>query len=404
MSDLFGDLVRQRAGVRGRAEPVAGIQPSVLRWARESRGYSVEEAAIHIKRSADEIMAWESGEAAPTYAQLEKLAYTVYKRPLAVFFLPAPPAEPNVKQEFRTLPDSELDQLLPDTLYQLRLARAFQLSLRELNDGVNPAQRKVFRDIDFPSGINPQEAASSLREYLRISLDTQISWASDDDALKAWRNAVEETGVFVFKHAFKQKSISSFCLVEDEFPLIYLNNSTTKTRQIFSLFHELAHLLLHVNSISMVNDAYIEALPRKQKRIEQFCNAFTAEFLVPSDDFSEQIKRVHSFEDETVKGLAKRYYVSREAVLRRLLDLGLVTRDYYMAQAKRWADEKKSGGTGGDYFATQASYLGEHYMQLVFGKHYQGKLTLEQVAEYLGVKTKSVADLEMLLLRKGAPA
>jgi len=349
-------------------------------------------------------MAWESGEAAPTYAQLEKLAYTVYKRPLAVFFLPAPPAEPSVKKEFRTLPDSELDQLSPDTLYQLRLARAFQLSLRELNDGVNPAQRKVFRDVDFSTSMNPQEAASSLREYLRISLDTQISWASNDDALKSWRNAVEETGVFVFKHAFKQKSISSFCLVEDEFPLIYLNNSTTKTRQIFSLFHELAHLLLHLNSLSMLNTAYIESLPRKEKRIEQFCNAFTAELLIPGDDFSEQAGLVGSFGDETVKGLAKRYHVSRETVLRRALDRGLVTREHYMAKARQWAGERKSGGTGGNYFATQASYLGEHYMQLVFGKHYQGRLTVEQVAEYLGVKTKSVADLEMLMLRKGAPA
>jgi len=403
MSDLFGDLLGQRAGVRGRAEPVTGIQPSVLRWARESQGYSLEEAADHIKRTPDEIMAWESGEAAPTYAQLEKLAYTVYKRPLAVFFLPAPPAEPSVKQEFRTLPDSELDQLWPDTLYQLRLARAFQLSLRELNDGVNPAQRKVFRDVNFSAGMNPQEAAFKLREYLGIPLNIQISWESDEDALKAWRNTVEETGVSVFKHAFKQKSISSFCLVEDEFPLIYLNNSTTKTRQIFSLFHELAHLLLHLNSLSMFNRAYIESLPRKEKRIEQFCNAFTAEFLIPADDFSEQIESVGSFEEETVKGLAKRYYVSREAVLRRLLDLGLVTRDYYMAQAKRWADEKKGGGKGGNPSATQASYLGEHYMQLVFGKHYQGRLTLEQVAEYLGVKTKSVADLEIAMLRKGAP-
>ncbi len=70
---------------------------------------------------------------------------------------------------------------------------------------------------------------------------------SDTIALKQWRQAVEDCGVFVFKAAFKQKDISGFCLMDESLPVIYLNNSTTKTRQIFSLLHELAHLLLSIN-------------------------------------------------------------------------------------------------------------------------------------------------------------
>ena len=72
---------------------------------------------MHLKRDPDEILAWEKGKSAPTYAQLEKLAYSLYKRPLAVFFLPVPPPEPDIKQEFRTLPDFEIDQLAADTLH-----------------------------------------------------------------------------------------------------------------------------------------------------------------------------------------------------------------------------------------------------------------------------------------------
>jgi hypothetical protein len=43
-----------------------------------------------LKRKPEEVEAWEAGESAPTYPQLEKLAYQIYKRPLAVFFLPTP--------------------------------------------------------------------------------------------------------------------------------------------------------------------------------------------------------------------------------------------------------------------------------------------------------------------------
>ncbi len=73
-----------------RYESVVGIQPSVLRWARESLGLHISDVAGKLKRSLDEIVSWEEGRAAPTYPQLEKLAYQVYKRPLAVFFLTQP--------------------------------------------------------------------------------------------------------------------------------------------------------------------------------------------------------------------------------------------------------------------------------------------------------------------------
>jgi len=384
--------------------PVAGIQPTVLRWARESQGYSVEDVALHLKRDSAEIIAWESGETAPTYAQLEILAYSLYKRPLAVFFLPAPPTEPSLKHEFRTLPDIELDQLAADTRYQLRVAHAFQLSLKELNDGVNPSARKIFRDIAVATTADVRKVALRVREYIGIPLATQSSWTSDENALKAWRNAVEDIGVFVFKHAFKQKAVSGFCLADSEFPIIYLNNSTSKTRQIFSLFHELAHLLLRINAISKFDQSYIDQLPQKEKRIERFCNALAAEFLVPSDDFLTQIGSVKRIDEESIQNLARRYWVSREAVLRRFLDRRMIEQTYYDAKTKQWMAESGDGGSGGNYYATQATYLGENYLRLVFGKHYQGKLSIEQVADYLGVRTKSVAGLEALMLQKAVSA
>lgn len=385
--------------------PVAGIQPSVLRWARESQGYSIDDVAQHLKREPAEIEAWEKpGPAAPTYAQLEDLAYKLYKRPLAVFFLPGPPVEPSVKKEFRSLPEFELDQLAADTRFQVRIAHAYQISLRELNEDVNSAARKIFKDIRLSAADSVDYAASSIRSYLGITLKAQSAWKTSDEALKAWRNAVEETGIYVFKHSFKQKSISGFCLADDEFPVIYLNNSTARTRQIFSLFHELAHLLLRVNAISKFDRAYVDQLPQKEKRIEQFCNALAAEFLVPSEDFSAQLRLVGQINDRSVAALALRYHVSREAILRRMLDRGLVEAAYYETKAKQWADEFDSAGEGGDYYATQSIYLGDRYLRLVFGKHYQGRLSLEQVADYLGVRTKSVAGLEAIMLRKTVAA
>lgn len=382
------------------SSPVVGIQPSTLRWARESQGLSPDEVAHTLKRESSEILAWEAGESAPTYSQLEDLAYRLYRRPLAVFFLPAHPSEPSLKSEFRTLPDLTLDQLTADTRYQLRTARSLQICLGELNGGVNPADRKIFREVGVSSQDNMQESASRIRRFMGISLPIQIGWRSIDEALRVWRNTIEEVGIFVFKHTFKQKSVSGFCLLDPEFPLIYLNNSTSKSRQIFSLFHELAHLLVKVNAISMFDDSLVEELPPARKKIEVFCNALAAEILIPTEDFTEQIGKAIRVDDDIVQRLAKRYRVSREAVLRRALDRGLVDRAFYEERASQWSDEAKRGGSRGNYYSTQASYLGEKYLRLVFTKHYQGHLTTEQVAEYLGVRTKSVAGLEKLMYQR----
>ncbi|HWO00975.1 MAG TPA: XRE family transcriptional regulator [Blastocatellia bacterium] len=381
------------------SKKLEGVQGSVLRWARESQGYSLADVATRLKRDPNEIAAWESGESTPTYVQLETLAYSIYKRPLAVFFWPEPPLEPTPEREFRTLPDFDLDNLRADTRYQIRLAHAFQLSLNELTDGKNQAEHLIFRDSQLTPNGNIREPAARVREYLGVPLEVQTEWRNSEVALKHWRDAVEDKGVFVFKHAFKQKEISGFCLFDSEFPIIYLSNSTTKTRQVFSLFHELAHLLLHINGISKFDPSYITELPPRERRMEQFSNMFAAELLIPSDDFDVQIQRVVRLDERSIQSLANRYSVSREAVLRRVLDKGLVTKSDYEEKAAEWAAQVEEEGSGGNYYATQATYLGNRYLRLVFGKYYQGKLSLEQVAEYLGVKTKSVAGLEELAVR-----
>src|SRR2546427_5395405 len=115
------------------ANQVAGINPNVLVWARERSGHSIEDVAASFKKDAKEIESWERGETAPTYVQLEKLAYVLYKRPLALFFFPDVPAEENPEKSFRTLPDSEIEDLAPDTHHKIREARAMQISLAELS-------------------------------------------------------------------------------------------------------------------------------------------------------------------------------------------------------------------------------------------------------------------------------
>ena len=367
-----------------KAEPVVGVQPSVIRWARESMGMSIEDVAHKLKKSSEEVVAWESeGGVSPTYSQLENLAYKVFKRPLAVFFLPAPPDEIPPVREFRTLPDTDLQTLHADTYLQVRKAHAYQLTLKEIFDGSNPSGRQIWKQAPLSMQLSVEAQALTVRKALGISLEDQLAWKSDELALKRWREAVEAQGIFVFKAPFKQKDISGFCLLDTDLPLIYLNNSTTKTRQIFSLLHELAHLLINVSGISKFETSYVNRLPMAERKIEQFCNKVAAEILIPSADFIQQIAGflgdAELVQDHLYANLANRYGVSREAVLRRLLDMGRVSQAFYEQKAKFWASQKKAAG-GGDWYASQNTYLSERFAREVIGRHYRNQISVNHAA------------------------
>jgi len=50
------------------------LNPQVLQWARSTLGLSRQDVALRLKKSEDEIRAWEEGSDSPTYSQLENLA------------------------------------------------------------------------------------------------------------------------------------------------------------------------------------------------------------------------------------------------------------------------------------------------------------------------------------------
>jgi Zn-dependent peptidase ImmA (M78 family) len=98
--------------------------------------------------------------------------------------------------------------------------------------------------------------------------------------------------------------------------------------------------------------------------------------------------------------------VSREVVLRKCLDRGLIDQSYYEDRRRVWIDEAKGrrrGSTPGPcYYPTRAAYLGDTYLNLVFGKYYQKQFSKGQLAEYLGVKVDHIAGLEARFLGRGS--
>src|SRR6185312_16658828 len=332
------------------------VTPALITWARSRAGVSLADASQTFRK----IESWEQGLSSPTYPQLEQLADT-FKVPIAVFFFPEPPAVPNIGETFRTLPDAEFEQIPGKIRLLLRKAKALQLNLMELTGGRNPSSRLITRDVVFATGMNLREMADQVREYLQVPLDEQLGWPDDETALKRWRDTFFDAGIYVFKDAFRVDEFSGFCLYDEIFPLIYVNNSSAKTRQMFTLFHELAHLLFHTSGIDTIHDAFISTLASEARRIEILCNRFSAEFLLPESAFSNAVRGLAA-DETTAERIATSFHVSREVVFRRFLDRGMIDQQTYNQAAARWAEQRQGPGAGGDYYWTKLSYLGRDYV------------------------------------------
>ncbi len=369
------------------------IVPAVLTWARQRAGYSLEATAIEFSA----IAAWENGEAAPTYPQLEKLA-DKFKIPVAVFFFPDPPNLPSVEQSFRTLGSEQFDRIPPRIRLLIRKAQAFQTGLIELNSGHNPVSRLITRELSFHPTDNTATVAAQLRDYLEVPLQEQLQWKDTDTALQRWRLALAKAGVYVFKDAFRNDEFSGFCLYDEEFPLIYVNNSMAKTRQIFTYFHELSHLLFHTSGIDLLDQEYIGALPPDHRHIEMLCNQLAAQFLVPDSEFDERISK-QEVSEEVAEHLADLFCVSRELIYRKFVDRNLITEETYNSATRRWASQSRSGG-GGDYYNNKIAYLGMSYISLVFERYYQKKIDEDELADYLDVKPRNVTKLEEYFVQR----
>jgi len=377
-------------------EKITAVNSSVIKWAREVSHYSISDVSEYLDKDPKIILDWESGVDYPTYAQLEKLS-ELYRKPLAVFFFPDVPKIQSLKASCRTLPESAYSKLSFKIIRKMNEARAMQLNLCELHNNVNPAKVNITKLVT-PKNFN--DLLVSIRNILGVSLQEQKRNRKIDDAFEMWRERFVMNGVYVFKDAFRDDSISGFCLYDNEFPVIYINNSMSFARQIFTLFHELYHLISHTSGIDKIDDDYFSDLNGGRLNIERDCNKFAGAFLVPPDDLLNEVKGKY-IDDDLVNKLAILYKVSRDVISRSLLNLGLITNEEYeekhaeyVLDALRAKDIKKEK-SGGDSYYTKISYLGYGYLHLVFDKYRKNQIDIYQLSEYTKTKVEHLPKLEM---------
>ncbi len=356
------------------------VNPAVLRWARETAGYSVEEAG---DRTADArtLEDWESGKSRPTWAAVVKLA-KLYKRPVAAMLLERPPAEPPLPPDFRRLPEAS-KKLTPKAHFAIRTARWLAGAAAALERQLDRAA--PFHGPNVRPSNSPEQLAERRRNSLGISLDEQTQWQNSGEAFRQWRSAVESQNVLVFQASMPVEEVRGFSLFESGKAVIVLNQSDAVNARIFTLFHEYCHLLLAKPGICLPEEGNLA----DSRQIETFCNRFAAALLIPRDDMAERLQSDVPLE-RAVAALAARYRVSRAAVLGRMRGADAITEQLYRrAMARLTSKGPAPRRPGGGARPPAARVLGERgrtFVSLVVDALNRDLITANDASAYLGIK------------------
>ncbi len=377
----------------------ARVTPSVMKWARESAKLDPATAAKKIGRSEDEIVQWERGEKMPSFAQARK-ASEVYRRSLAVFYLPEPPYEFDSLKDFRQLPQETSRVWSPELALLIRQVHAKQEWLREylIEEGIENGPFIGLASLQTPAA----ELAVTIRKTLELPLKKQMACGSPREALNLWIDHAEYCGISICRQGgIESEEARGFILTDKYAPFIYINSNDSYAGRLFTLVHELVHLWLNQPGISNLGD--LRRLRSEEARIERYCNRVAADTLVDKSLMVGYWADRNTDEDlrDQISGVAKKFAVSAEVIARRLLDMNKITEIDYISlrrfYGEQWAEKRrrqKAQAKGPPYALRMALANGHQFARTVMGAYKLGRISGRDASNLLHVKVNNIPRLE----------
>lgn len=208
----------------------------------------------------------------------------------------------------------------------------------------------------------------------------QKAWKSPSVAFETWRSAVGHIGVTVVQFSMGLDACRGFSIWDERSPLVAVNTAWPDEARIFTLFHEVGHLLTRTDSAC----ATAPMAPQAGDPTERWCETFAAAVLIPSAALS-QVTKVESL--SVLSRVAREMKVSLRAMALRLISLRKASWPLYQnipasAEAKRRGG---AGGTGRNRAEIRADEFGRRTTDLFVAAVQRDVISRSQALDYLDI-------------------
>lgn len=329
------------------ATRIENINSEIINWAITRAGNSLEEFYV----DNPDVLDWIEGNKKPTIKQLENFTHKVHV-PFGYMFMNKPPKEEIPIPFFRT-------GTTPRDKVSLNVYHTIQIIKDRQNWLTNYLKESDYPDLSFVGKYNVNTEYKEIANDIRKTLKLPVNWASK---LGTWEQAldyltlqIEEIGIIInfngivgnnTRRKISVEECRGFVLVNNKAPFLFINSADAKAAQMFTLLHEVAHIWLG-ESAGFDNKHMLPA----DDPTELLCDKVAAEFLVPEVFFREKWKS-----SQNIKHLSRIFKVSPIVIVRRALDLDLITKpsffEFYNNYIAEFKNKKENQSSGGNFYAT----------------------------------------------------
>ena len=365
-----------------------------IAWCCEDSGITISQLASETGISELTLEKAMSGERGLTFNQLKKVSDFFGRGILFFMESGAVNLEAVHTPAFRTIANQKpkISAKLRALIERAERQRDIYL---DLIDETGSDEAVTFLPPSIPKA--PKDAAHLVRKWLELN---------KEHTFDQFRAAVERKGILVFRsngysgqwQIAKENPVLGFSLYDKKCPLILVKKQFVETLQTFTLMHELGHILMHRTS-SIDDDSDLH----HSSGSEREANEFAGLVLVPDEFLNEinvHLKPDHPQEyDEWLSVFRKRWGVSGEVILRRLLDAGRLSSDEYWSY-RQWRGslklvEPEGKGTRAYRFREPKNIFGDGFVKVVLDSLSSKNITLSKASSYLdGIKVKDIHNLK----------
>ena len=364
------------------------VVPQVLSWLRTSAGWEIEEAAKRLGTSAEVVKDFESGKRNPTLKQLHTLS-EIYKRPIASFFLSKPKQERPMPKDYRFLPN-KTNIFDRKTILAIRRTRSLQNLSKELSLNINYATKTEIKKAKLTD--NSELIASEYRKILNLDIEKQRRFRDAYKMLGHLRDVLEDRNILVFQFSMPIEDARGFALADETPNIIVINSKDSIEARLFTLMHELAHIILGETVIDLPEESLVV-----RSNIEAWCNAFSSAFLLPKEVSIDLFNKNKNFltGTDTLNALSRKYKVSKAVLLVKMVNLNYISRQEFDSVLARYAPkeakvekkEKQAIGMASDQKCL--SEMGNKFVSLVANNFDKEFITYNDALSFLSIKSRN---------------
>ena len=366
--------------------PHVRVSANVLRWAID---YSRREEVL--RRNYPQLLGWLDGTVWPTVNELRDFARDARVAEYVLRSDVVPDLDLGLP-DMRTVGNEGVTSPSPDLFDTVHLCLIRQEWLGEY------ARNSGWLPVEFVGSASVADDPAGVAEGMRAMLDVDDARRASKtryDFRRALIRRAEDCGVFVMVNGIvgdnthrklDPDEFRGFASRDEYAPMVFVNGSDSLGAQVFTLAHEIAHLILGESALSDSDSVATVSHPS-----EVWCNAVAARALVPSDALAASLSGGSPLAQVT--DLSMEYMVSRHVIFRRLYDEGQIERSEYEEAFRALPDvqlgspsDQDAGGRP-NYYRVVLNRVGRRFARPLYWSTKAGATNYREAFELLGISS-----------------